>query len=82
MWNNYRHSLAMIAAIKDRHFDFVILNGYFTGDIVYELRPYLAEYYTLLFEDTYKLSGVYDTTTSLWVPKDALREYSALPTLE
>ncbi|OGM28519.1 hypothetical protein A2801_03675 [Candidatus Woesebacteria bacterium RIFCSPHIGHO2_01_FULL_41_10] len=73
---------AMIAAIKDRHFDFVILNGYFTGDIVYELRPYLAEYYTLLFEDTYKLSGVYDTTTSLWVPKDALREYSALPTLE
>lgn len=69
---------AMELAIKEKHFDFVILNGYFTGDIVYELKPLLNEYYQIAHTDSYMESGAYERETFVWVPKGTDREYFGL----
>lgn len=79
MWYEDKTGLeAMKEAIKDQHFDFVVLNAYFTGDIVYELKPVLSEYYDVVHSDIYKESGLYDTETFIWVPKNRDREYIGL----
>ena len=60
---------AMKTAIENKEFDYIVLNGYFTGDTVYELLPVVNENYELVMKDTYRLSGLYDIDTLLWVPK-------------
>lgn len=79
MWYEDKTGIeAMKEAIKDQHFDFVVLNAYFTGDIVYELRPILDQYYSVVHRDIYKESGLYDRETFIWVPKNLDREYIGL----
>lgn len=61
---------AMIAAIKDQYFDYVILNDYFTKDVNDRLRPELELHYKVVFESDYKIQGAYSQNTVVWAPKD------------
>ena len=67
---------AMKQAIRDRHYDYVVLNGYFTGDVVYELLPVLDQYYDVVHKDTYAESGAYERETLVWAPKEKFLENS------
>lgn len=68
----------MKLAIEEGYYDFIVLNGYFSGDVVYELLPVINEYYDVADRDVYKVSGVYDIETFVWVPKGSDREYFGL----
>jgi hypothetical protein len=62
-------TVAMKKAIEDKHFHFIVLNYYFTNDLDAELKPVIEKYYTLAITDVYKISGIYDNKTEVWIPK-------------
>ena len=68
-YKNLRGIDAMKAAINDKAFDFIILNNYFTPDVNKEILPTIYNKYHLTLNDIYKVSGVYDETTTVWEPK-------------
>jgi 4-amino-4-deoxy-L-arabinose transferase-like glycosyltransferase len=60
---------AMKEAIADKHFHFIVFNYYFTNDLNQVLLPVIKENYTIAITDTFKISGVYDNDTEVWIPK-------------
>ncbi len=59
---------AMKAAIWDKEYDYVILNGYFTKWVNDEIYWDLTQNYELVLEDDYKVFGKYQFTTNIWRP--------------
>lgn len=71
MYDGKEGTDAMKAAIWDRHFDYVVLNGYFTPTINDEIWWDLTQNYDVVFTDEYKVFGEYNYTTEIWKPKQA-----------
>lgn len=63
---------AMKAAIQDRKFRYVILNGYFTPWVNSQIQTELQANYELVMTERYKISGLHDIDTVVWVRKPDL----------
>lgn len=58
----------MKKAIWDRHFDYIILNGYFTNAVNQEIKWDIEQNYVPVFEDSYSVQGQYEYKTVIWKP--------------
>lgn len=65
---------AMKAAIQDRTFQYVVLNGYFTPWVNDQINSELRANYELVLTENYKVSGVYDMSTTVWARKPDLNK--------
>ncbi len=60
---------AMKAAIWDKHFDYIVLNGYFTDEINKEIRWDIEQNYKPVLKDMYSVQGGYEYETIIWTPR-------------
>ncbi len=64
---------AMKEAIAEREFRYIVLNNYFTNATNQEILPVVREHYETVAQEEYLLSGVHETTTTVWERKPQVR---------